>query len=132
MATFRYKAIAVALALIGIACMSPASAPAAAPIDEAKIQKIEIEHVVPRRDFVGPTPSRFEWTSVAGADSYAIAVENEVDMQIFEQAGITTTSTPWPKGFRVEPGTYFWRIAAFKGDRMIADSGRAAFVVQER
>lgn len=123
MATFRCNP-AIVLALLGLACLAGDGA-------AAGIQKVEIEHVTPRRDSVGPVPARFEWTAVPGADSYAISVENEVDMQIFDQAGITTTSTPWPKEVRVDPGTYFWRVAGFKDGRMIADSGRAAFVVRE-
>ena len=36
-----------------------------------------------------------------------------------------------PKEIRIDPGTYFWRIVGIKGDKVIADSGRAAFVVME-
>ena len=44
------------VALLSLACVSRegTSAPAPASTDEAKIQKIEIEHVIPRRDAVGP------------------------------------------------------------------------------
>ena len=108
---------------------APRSAPAAAEV--AAIQKQQIEHVTPRRDFVGPLPTRLEWTAVDGVDSYAISVENEIDIPVFEQDGIKTTSVPWPKEVRIEPGTYFWRIVGIKGDRVVADSGRAAFVVME-
>ena len=51
---------------------------------------------------------------------------------MFEQGGLKTTSVPWPKDARVEPGTYYWRIVRLKGDRVTADSGRAAFVVLEK
>ena len=44
----------------------------------------------------------------------------------------TVTSVPWPTDARVEPGTYYWRIVRLKGDRVTADSGRAAFVVLEK
>ena len=116
---------------ISLACAPHETPPAAAAVEVASIQKLEIAHVTPRRDFVGPTPAKFEWTAVQGVDSYAISVENEIEIPVFDQDGITTTSVPWPKDVRVEPGTYFWRIVGIKGGRVIADSGRAAFVVME-
>ena len=138
MATFRSRLVLALLAFLGLACVTretaaaPEAAPvAAAPVEEAKIQKDRIEHVTPRRDFVGPLPTRLEWTAVEGADSYAVSVENEIEIAVFDQAGITATSTPWPAGLRIEPGTYFWRIVGMKAGRMIADSGRAAFVVRD-
>ena len=118
--------------LFSLACMSRDGSSAAAPIEEVTLQKIEIEHVLPRRDAVGPQPTRLEWTAATGIDSYAISVENEIELQIFEQENIETTSVPWPKEIKLEPGTYFWRIVGLKGGRVIADSGRAAFVVLER
>lgn len=128
----------IVLLLLSIACVSretatPAAAPAvhASAVEEAKIQKDRIEHVTPRRDYVGPLPTKLEWSAVDGADSYAISVENEIEIAVFDQTGITTTTTPWPAGLRIEPGTYFWRIVALKDGRMVADSGRAAFVVQD-
>jgi len=141
MATFRYRppiqihrlrAAVVVAALVSLACMSREGSSAAAPRAEEKIQKIEIEHVIPRRDAVGPQPTRLEWTAAKGIDSYAISVENEIEIQIFEQENIETTSVPWPKEVKLEPGTYFWRIVGLKGGRVIADSGRAAFVILER
>ena len=92
-------------------------------------RSMQIEHVTPRRDFVGPLPTVLEWTAADGVDSYAISVENEIEIPVFDQEGITTTSVPWPKDLRIEPGTYYWRIVGLKGDRVVADSGRAAFVV---
>lgn len=130
MATFRCKSILVC-ALLSLACMTRGPE-AAAPAAGIEMQLPSIEHLSPRRDAVGPLPARLEWSAVAGADSYRINVENEVDVQIFDQFGITTTSVPWPKEVRLDPGTYFWRIVALSGDRVLADSGRAAFVVQER
>jgi hypothetical protein len=103
-----------------------------AAIEEATIQKIEIEHVIPKRDAVGPPPSTFEWTAAPGVDSYAISVENEIEIELFEQVGITSTSVPWPKELKLDSGTYFWRIVGLKDGRVIADSGRAAFVILER
>jgi hypothetical protein len=120
------------MSLLSLACISREGSPEAAPaVEEAKIQKIQIEHVTPERDFVGPLPTKLEWTAAAGVDSYAITVENEIEIIMFEQDRITTTSVPWPKEIKIDPGTYFWRIVGLKGDRVIADSGRAAFVVRE-
>ena len=61
---------------------------------------MRIEHVTPRRDFVGPLPTKLEWTAVDGVDSYAISVENEIEIPVFDQDGIKTTSVPWPKEAR--------------------------------
>jgi hypothetical protein len=121
------------VSLLSLACMSREGSPeaAASVAEEAKIQKIQIEHVTPRRDFVGKLPTVLEWTAAAGVDSYTVSVENEIEIAVFDQDGITTTSIPWPREIRIEPGTYFWRIIGMKGDRSIADSGRAAFVVRE-
>ena len=133
MATFRFRPALLVMALFSLACVAPEGAPAASePAPEvAPIQRIQIEHLVPRPDFVGPTPSMLEWTAAAGADSYVVGVENEIEIAVFDQEQIKTTSIPWPKEIKVEPGTYYWRITGYKGDRLIADSGRAAFVVRE-
>jgi hypothetical protein len=133
METFRFNPV-VLLVVFSLACMSRDSTPAAAeqPVTEvAAIQRIQIEHVVPKRDYVGKTPTMLQWTAAEGADSYAVNVENEIEIPVFDQEGIKGTSTPWPKEARVEPGTYYWRITGFKDGRLIADSGRAAFVVME-
>lgn len=130
MATFRYSPLLLCV-MVSLACMTRESAPEAAAVVEAKIQTIEIEHITPRRDFVGPLPTKLEWTRVDGVDSYAVAVEDEIEIPVFDQEGITTNSVPWPKQARPLPGTYFWRVTGIKGGRIIADSGRAAFVVQE-
>ena len=129
MATFRCKKFIVLAALAGLACVSRDGS--SAPLDEAKIQKTLIEHVTPRRDYVGKHPSQFEWTGIAGVESYTVTVENEVEVQMFEQGDIKGTSTPWPADLKLEPGTYFWRITGSRGGRMIADSGRAAFLIRE-
>lgn len=132
METFRCK-LPFVLALFALACASPASPRevAAAAGEPAIIQSTLIEHVMPSRDYVGrPTP-RFEWTAVAGVETYGVTIENEVEVEMFNQQNISGTSVPWPKEFRLEPGTYFWRIVGMKGGRMIADSGRAAFVLRE-
>jgi hypothetical protein len=133
MATFRSNPVVLLIALASLACMSRegSSAPATAATIEARIQKAEIEHVNPRPDAVGPQPVMFEWTAAPGVDSYTISVETEIEIPVFDQDNITATVVPWPKEIKVEPGTYFWRIAGMKGGRVIADSGRAAFVVRE-
>ena len=130
MATFRFNPTILLIAF-SLACMSRDTTPAAAAVEEAKIQKTQIEHVTPRPDFVGKLPTMLEWTAVEGVDSYAVSVENEIEIGVFDQEGITGTSTPWPKDLRIDAGTYYWRIVGLKGDRMVADSGRAAFVVRE-
>ena len=38
---------------------------------------------------------------------------------------------PWPKELVLPPGTYFWRIVGLKGGHIVADSGRAAFLIRE-
>ena len=122
---------AILFVVLSLACARHA-APEASGSEIAAIQKLEIQHVTPRRDFVGPLPTKLEWTAVAGVDSYAINVEDEIEIPVFDQAGITTTSVPWPKEARPVPGTYFWRIVGIKGGKVIADSGRAAFIVQDQ
>jgi hypothetical protein len=118
--------------LLSLACVPRESTPQPpAPVEVAAIQKIQIEHVTPRRDFVGPLPTKLEWTAVDDVDSYAVSVENEIEIPVFDQEGIKTTSVPWPKEVRVDAGTYYWRIVGIKGNKVIADSGRAAFVVME-
>jgi len=131
MATFRFNPT-VAFMLLSLACVPRESTPQPPPpVEVAAIQKIQIEHVTPRRDFVGPLPTKLEWTAADGVDSYAVSVENEIEIPVFDQEGITTTSVPWPKEVRIDSGTYYWRIVGIKGNRVIADSGRAAFVVME-
>lgn len=133
MGTFRFNPV-VLFVVFSLACMSRDSTPAAAeepPVEVAKIQRIQIEHLVPKPNFVGKTPTVMQWTAAEGADSYAVSVENEIEIPIFDQEEIKGTSIPWPKEARVDPGTYYWRIIGLKDGRLIADSGRAAFVVME-
>ena len=132
MATFRFNPTVLFILVFSLACISRAGTPEAAQAQaEDKIEKLQIQHLIPRPDFVGPLPALLEWTAAAGVESYAVLVENEIEIPVFEQDGIATTSTPWPKDLRIEPGTYYWRVAGMKGDRVVADSGRAAFVVRE-
>ncbi|HWI19316.1 MAG TPA: hypothetical protein VNT81_16290 [Vicinamibacterales bacterium] len=131
MATSRCRHAVLLIAAISLACMSRESVPHAAPIAQDKIEKLHIQHLTPRPDFVGPLPTRLEWTAVEGADHYAIGVENEIEIPVFDQDGIKGTSVAWPTGLKIEAGTYYWRVVGLKGNRLIADSGRAAFVVRE-
>jgi hypothetical protein len=128
----RIVPAAVLVLVLSLACMprESASQPSVA-VEVASIQNLRIEHVTPRRDFVGPLPSKLEWTAADGVDSYAVSVENEIEIPVFDQQGIKSTSVPWPKEVRIEPGTYYWRIVGIRGGRIVADSGRAAFVVMD-
>ena len=128
------RAVRLLFVLMSLACAPRDSAPepSAATAEVAVIQKIQIEHVTPRRDYVGPLPTTLEWTAADGVDSYEVSVENEIEIPVFDQEGIQTLSVPWPKEVRPEPGTYYWRIVGIKGGKVIADSGRAAFVVMEK
>jgi hypothetical protein len=126
----RIVPAAVLVLVLSLACMPRESASSVA-VEVASIQNLRIEHVTPRRDFVGPLPSKLEWTAADGVDSYAVSVENEIEIPVFDQQGIKSTSVPWPKEVRIEPGTYYWRIVGIRGGRIVADSGRAAFVVMD-
>jgi hypothetical protein len=117
---------------VGLGCSTQSAKEAGGPeaTAVAPISRDTIEHVAPKRDFVGAAPARFEWTAAAGVDDYAITVHNEVDMLIFE-ARVRGTSLEWPKANALDPGTYFWRVVGVKEGRRVADSGRAAFVVAD-
>lgn len=130
MATFRSNA-GILLALICLACTPDRPGAEPAPAAEASIARQGIEHITPKRDFVGAAPMKLEWTGVAGVDSYSITVVNEVDALILDSKGITATSLNWPKEMKLDPGTYFWRVVGIKDGRSVADSGRSAFVVTQ-
>jgi hypothetical protein len=129
MATFRSSA-GVMVAIWCLACSPPrANEPPVAEVAELARQRIE--HVTPKRDFVGVAPARLEWTAVDGVDSYSVTVMNEVDALFLDYRRATGTSIDWPRDIRLEPGTYFWRVVGVKDGRSVADSGRAAFVVTD-
>jgi hypothetical protein len=128
-----WRAIAaVAIIVAALACTwadgQSGSASASAP--GASEQLILIDHLAPRRDSVGRQPTRFEWTKVEGADSYAIGVWNDVETMVWRQDGIQGNVVDWPKEERLDAGTYFWSVTALKDGHAIGDSGRAAFVVR--
>jgi hypothetical protein len=130
MATFPSSA-GLVLAVFCLACTPQGGSDPPPANTTAAIVRQGIDHITPKRDFVGAAPARLEWTAAAGVDGYSITVMNEVDALILDSKGITTTSMTWPKEVKLEPGTYFWRVAGIKDGRAIADSGRSAFVVNE-
>jgi hypothetical protein len=89
-----------------------------------------LDHVSPARDSIGSAPKTFTWTAVQGADSYSIGIWNEIDMMIWRQNGIPTTSVTRPDDVPLEPGTYFWSVSALRNGQELADSGLSAFVVR--
>lgn len=88
-----------------------------------------LDHLIPPRDYQGSHPTRFEWTPVAGAESYSLGIFNEVDMLIWRKDQIPTNSFV-PTDLRLEPGTYFWTISAIRGGEELTASGLSAFVVR--
>lgn len=127
-----------ALVALGIACahrpsngVDP-SLRGATAIDrqiQGGTQAPRLDHLIPARDSQGSQPSRFEWTPVAGANSYSIGIWNEVDMLIWRHDRIETNSFT-PTDLRLEPGTYFWTISALRDGDEIAASGLSAFVIR--
>jgi hypothetical protein len=128
MATFRSSVLV--LALLCLAC-APRESSDAPPPEVAEIARQQIDHVAPRRDFVGPAPARLEWTAVDGVETYHITVVTEIDSVVFQHTGARGTTLEWPAEIALGPGTYFWRVVGLRGDHVVADSGRAAFVVRE-
>ena len=120
----------VLLIPIVLAC-APAAGPATPATVEASSQSRKLDHIAPRRDSVGPMPKQFSWTAVDGADFYDLVVYNDIDIIMLKANRLQATSVAVPAEEKLEPGTYFWMITAFQGDRIIADSGRSAFVVIE-
>lgn len=91
----------------------------------------QIEHRIPRRDFVGQQPAKFAWTAAPDADHYAIGIWNEVDRLIWRKDDIIGTSVERPADLDLEEGTYFWTVSGLRGTQEIAKSGLAAFVVEK-
>jgi hypothetical protein len=98
--------------------------------DAGRQALLTINHLEPRPDFVGPQPARFTWTPIAGADSYAIGLVSEIDTVVWQRADIPAAEVAWPAGLDLPAGTYFWMIEGFTEGRRIAESGRAAFVLE--
>ena len=106
------------------------AAPSSAAASRTSAGSQRLDHVMPARDSVGSAPKTFSWTTVTGADSYSIGIWNEVDVLIWRQNGIPTTSVTRPDDVPLEPGTYFWSVSALRNGEELADSGLSAFVVR--
>lgn len=130
MRSLIYRALAV-LCIIGtMACSQAADSAEEAQTPAADTeQRGRIEHLVPAPDSTGSAPARFEWTRVEGADFYDLLVMTEIDTVVWRQTELRQPSVVWPQDRQLEPGTYFWMVGAIRGNRPIAESGRAAFVV---
>lgn len=132
----RRAGLGVALAVvvgigIGSAACRPSDAGAGTEQSGAAEPLRAIQHEEPRRDFVGPQPVRYRWSAIAGADRYALGLWNEADRLIWRRDDLTEPSVAWPAEAQLEPGTYFWSVSALQGEREIAKSGLAAFVVEQ-
>jgi hypothetical protein len=137
MAIFRYSVLILTIAL-SLKCTKTAgqfdsvAGPAAGPGAAAAAQgPAPIDPIMPGRDSVGPAPKRFEWTEIKGADHYEIELLTDIDMEVFSHGDVRGTILPMPEGVTLTPGTYFWRVGAVRGGRLVGDSGRTAFVVRE-
>jgi hypothetical protein len=130
----RQSTAAAVLVTISLSCVQSASrhepAPSGASPQSDSRSSPNIDHLTPARDSIGSSPSRFVWTKIDGADSYSIGVWNEVDMLVWRQNNIATTSVTVPEDVRLEPGTYFWSVSALHEGQQVAESGLAAFVVR--
>ena len=111
----------------GVSDVAVASAPAT---DTARQALAIINHLVPRPDSVGPQPAKFALTPIAGADSYAIGLVSEIDSMVWQTQGLAKAEVDWPSSLEVPVGTYFWMVEGYRDGRRMAESGRAAFVVE--
>lgn len=135
--TLARQIIAAGAAVVAMACGEPSQAggdpapprPGAEATAPAP-QILVIDHLTPRRDFVGPQPDRFVWSAATGADTYAIGVWNEADRMVWREDGVSGTAIARPAGLEFEPGTYFWQVTGLQQGRAIARSGQGAFVVE--
>lgn len=128
--TSPWRLLACAAIVAACACSAPSASPREAAGVAVEQESLLINHVRPRRDSVGPLPDRFEWTAAQGADRYAIGLWDDVDRLRWRSDDITGTSIACPAGLDLEAGTYFWIVVGLRGEQQIADSGRAAFVVE--
>ena len=53
-----------------------------------------------------------------------------MDVLVWRQDNLHEPSVAWPADLPLEPGTYFWAVAALRQEQSLADSGRSAFVVR--
>jgi len=130
---FRFRCAISSICLTWTIACSPSVEPVAAGEAGAAAtaeQRATIQHLVPAPDSTGAVPARFEWTPVEGADYYDFLVLTDIDVLVWRQSKLRQPFVAWPKDRELEPGTYFWMVAAVRNDRPIAESGRAAFVVR--
>lgn len=128
--TLLIAALLSLTSIAGCSTSAPHSPPPAANVaPESRAQLID--HLEPARDSTGAMPRRFRWTRVDGDVRYEIAVSNEVDVVMWRSSGLREASVAVPADVVLEPGTYFWSVVAIRGDRVVAESGRSAFVVRD-
>ena len=129
----RVAALGLGVALSTFASFAAPSSEATRPsVAQAAASKSDqIEHQVPRRDYVGKQPRKFAWTAAPDADHYAIGIWNEVDRLIWRKDDITGTSVEPPAELDLEEGTYYWTVSGLRGTQEVAKSGLAAFVVEK-
>lgn len=133
--TLSRRSVLAGCVVVTLACTSSPAQTEGVPQEATPPSKADaqlIDHVTPRRDFVGPAPARFEWTAATGADEYAIGLWNESDTMLWRQAGLREPAAMIPKEVELEPGTYFWSVVGLREGRPIAESGLSAFVVMPR
>jgi hypothetical protein len=128
MSSMKSWGVGVVVATALAACAPAANRGATSPRDTGRSKTIE--PLAPARDSVGIAPARFAWTAIDGADTYAIGIWNEVDVLIWRDDHVTTTSVARPETLQLEPGTYFWSVSALRQGQEIGDSGLTAFVVR--
>lgn len=124
---------AIGLAVGVVSCMHPNGSQQGTPSPSAAQRGSapqRLDHISPARDSIGSAPKTFTWTAVPGADSYSIGIWNEIDMLIWRQNDIPSTSVTRPDDVTLEPGTYFWTVSALRNGEELADSGLSAFVVR--
>ena len=120
----------LAALITAAAACTPSAAKSSDVRQQPPARTRNVDHVSPARDSVGPAPTRFAWTAIEGANLYAIGIWNEVDVLIWRQDNIASTSVTLPDTVQLEPGTYFWAVSALREGSQIAESGLAAFVVR--
>ena len=125
------RLVTIAALIAATAACTPSAAKTGGDVrEQAPNRARNVDHISPARDSIGPAPTRFVWTAIEGADLYAIGIWNEVDVLVWRQDNVPSTSVTLPDDVRLEPGTYFWMVSALRQGSEIAQSGLAAFVVR--
>lgn len=124
--------VAALFSVISFTACSTAGPPSTPPVASGSETRTDlIDHLEPARDSTGRMPQRFRWTSVPGDARYEIAVWNEIDVLMWRAGDLREPTVERPADIVLEPGTYFWSVVATRGDRLVAESGRSAFVVRD-